>query len=77
MSRTTTNAYKSVDEFLGKASWEGGVAGGIEYGLRANVDLTDEAKQANPEFVKLCDEAAKALAKLEAFVDANFEMEEM
>lgn len=77
MSKTSTNAYKSIDDFLRKASWEGGVAGGIEYGLRASVDLTDEVKEANPEFVKLWDEAAEALEKLNNFVDENFEMEEI
>lgn len=75
MSKSTINAYDSVQDFLDKASWEGGVAGGISYGLRAEKDLTEEVKAANPEFVKLWDEAAETLFKLENFVYANFSID--
>lgn len=75
---THPNAYTSIRDFLGKASWEGGFAGGMLYGLRAGTDLTEEVRTANPEFVKLWDEAAEALEKINTFAWANFsdEMEE-
>lgn len=77
MAGSKVDAYTDINEFLGKVSWEGGVTGAIEYGLRADEDLTAEVKESNPEFVKLWDTAAEALTKLQSFIDANFEMEEM
>ena len=77
MAGSKVDAYTDINEFLGKVSWEGGVAGAIGYGLRADEDLTTEVKEANPEFVKLWDTAAEALTNLQSFIDVNFEMEEM
>ena len=71
-------AYDTVEEFVSKANWEGGLSVAMnDYGLTIEGDLSDEAKEANPQFVQLWDDAAQANRALQVFIDANYEIDEM
>lgn len=45
----------TYNEFCNKIEWEGGVIGGLEYGLRIS-DLDDEGKANYPDFCRLWSE---------------------
>jgi len=56
--------YSTVEEFLGKVSWEGGFIEAVSsYGLDIDKDLSPEAKASNPDFVKAWNEVANSPIK--------------
>lgn len=73
--------YSTVEDFLGKVSWEGGFVEAVSsYGLDIDKDLSPEAKASNPDFVKAWNEAANspikdsfaALSKFNALIEDQY-----
>ena len=70
---TRKNEVMTLPDFFQKMEWEGGLEGGLSYGLNPAEDLSKDDLAKYPEFAELWADTQVAMQRLNQYIDEHFE----